>query len=72
MQLLEATFDASMVHLTIDFGFPQTYVIAATISQYRRQMKEYAPARKFGELALELSKRHVDGGDGAYNSEDGK
>ena len=34
-------------------------------------MKEYAPARKFGKLALELSKHHVDGGEGAYNSEAG-
>ena len=71
MPLLEATFNASRVHPTIDFGFPQTYVIAATISQYRSQMKEYAPARKFGKLALELSKHHVDGGEGAYNSEAG-
>ena len=34
-------------------------------------MKEYAPAVKLGKLALELSKRHIDSGKGAYNSEDG-
>ena len=40
MQLLEATFDASMVRSTIDFELPQTYLFAMMIGWYRSQMKE--------------------------------
>ena len=67
MQLLEATFDASRVRQTIDFRLPQTYVIATMNGRYRSQVKEYASDMNFGKLALELSKRHVNGGKGAYN-----
>ncbi|KAL7549826.1 hypothetical protein ACHAWF_013075, partial [Thalassiosira exigua] len=56
--LLEASFDSTMVTPTIDYKFPQTFTIAATIGRYRAQHNEYAPARKFMEIALELSKVH--------------
>eukprot|EP00978_Attheya_sp_CCMP212_P044690 scaffold318836_cov76-Attheya_sp.AAC.5 len=59
MQLLENSFDPSKVSPTIDLNFPQTYMIAATIGRYRSHKKEYAKARKFTEIALELSKRRV-------------
>eukprot|EP00978_Attheya_sp_CCMP212_P034482 scaffold144649_cov44-Attheya_sp.AAC.1 len=58
MQLLEKSFYPSKVSPTIDFNFPQTYMIAATIGRYRSQLKEYAKARRFTQTALKLSKRH--------------
>jgi len=58
MQLLEKSFYPSKVSPTIDFNFPQTYMIAATIGRDRSQKKEYRKARKFTKIALELSKRH--------------
>ena len=64
-QLLEASFDSAKVTPTIDFRFPQTYLIAALIGRYRSQRQEYVVAKKFTELALELSKVH-----GKMNSND--
>ncbi|KAL7541863.1 hypothetical protein ACHAXR_011861 [Thalassiosira sp. AJA248-18] len=58
IQLLEASFNPHQVKPTIDFNFLQTYVIAATIGRYRSQQKEYAAAKHFTKLALELSQRH--------------
>ena len=58
MQLLETSFDPTKVSPTIDFRFPQTYMIAATIGRYRSQQKEYTAAKIFTKLALELSKQH--------------
>eukprot|EP00957_Ditylum_brightwellii_P065120 4939559-Ditylum_brightwellii.AAC.1 len=37
IQMLEASFDSARVTPTIDFRFPQTFVIAATVGRYRAQ-----------------------------------
>ncbi len=58
-RLLEDSFDPAKVSPTIDFNFPQTYLIAATIGRYRNQMKEYGPALKYTQLALKLSEQHA-------------
>ena len=58
IQLLEEAFDGTKVTPTIDYSFPQTYMIAATIGRYRAQMKEYTQSKKFLQLALTLSERH--------------
>lgn len=59
MSLLEQAFDPNQVSPTIDYNFPQTYAIAATIGRYHSQQKEYAKGKYFTELALELSKMHL-------------
>ena len=59
IQLLEEAFDETKVTPTIDYSFPQTYMIAATIGRYRAQMKEYTTSKKFLQLALQLSERHA-------------
>ena len=59
IQLLEEAFDETKVTPTIDYSFPQTYMIAATIGRYRAQMKEYTQSKKFLQLALQLSERHA-------------
>jgi len=59
IQLLEASFDPDKVSPTIHYGFPQTYMIAATIGRYRSEKKEYTAAKKFTQLALELSGRQA-------------
>ena len=59
IQLLEEAFDETKVTPTIDYNFPQTYMIAATIGRYRAQMKEYTTSKKFLQLALQLSERHA-------------
>ena len=58
IKLLEDAFDASKVSPTIDYTFPQTYMIAATIGRYRAQKKEYADSQKFTKLALQLGPTH--------------
>ena len=59
ISLLENAFDPKVVTPTIDFKFPQTMAIAATIGRYRSQQKEYTKGKFFTELALELSKLHT-------------
>ena len=59
IQLLEQSFDPQYVNPTIDLSFPQAYLIAATIGRYRAQKKEYTNAKKFTELALQLSTKHT-------------
>ena len=59
IQLLEQSFDPQFVNPTIDLSFPQAYLIAATIGRYRAQKKEYTNAKKFTELALQLSSKHT-------------
>eukprot|EP00804_Cyclotella_cryptica_P023508 CCRYP_012167-RA/>CCRYP_012167-RA protein AED:0.04 eAED:0.04 QI:92/1/1/1/1/1/2/146/712 len=56
--LLEEAFDPTKVREVIDRRMPQTLFVAATIGRYRSQRGEYAKARKFTEMALELSKGH--------------
>jgi hypothetical protein len=56
--LLENTFDPDRVSPTIDYKFPQTYAVAATIGRYHSQQKEYVKGKYFTELAYELSKLH--------------
>eukprot|EP00984_Skeletonema_dohrnii_P012431 scaffold5043_cov117-Skeletonema_dohrnii-CCMP3373.AAC.2 len=58
IRLLENSFNEEKVSPTIDYNYPQTYIIAATIGRYRSQRNEYHKARKFTKIALELSKEH--------------
>ena len=57
IQLLEDSFREDKVSPTIDFNFPQTMIIAATIGRYRSQRKEYIKGKYFTQLAWELSKK---------------
>lgn len=63
IELLEDSFDEEKVQPTINFDFPQTMTIAATIGRFRSQRKEYVKGKYFTELALELSKKHSKNGD---------
>ena len=58
IRLLEDSFDPDKVQPVIDTSLPQTYMIAATIGRYRNEKREYGLARKFTQMALEMSARH--------------